>query len=156
LFAILGRFDISNDKETDWMSRDIISRKMHENYKYLDPRHIKSEADIAILIMSQTVVFTDYIQPACLPTSTQNVYKMFGVVAGYGQPDPYSPHVKNPLFTGLTSVDLIDCLFSSSVSLAIVSRYSFCAGNGVSVPCFGKCLRCLLIIYRTASILVGR
>lgn len=112
---------------------------MHDSYKYNDPKHILSEGDIAILTMSQRVIFTDYIQPACLPTMTQNVYKVFGVVAGYGTTNPYlkEPSMR-PLFTGLTSVDLLDCLYSSWKSIGVVSRLSFCAGNDFAVPCFGK------------------
>jgi hypothetical protein len=88
--------------------------------------------------MEHPVEFTDFIQPICLPNLNENVFKVSGVVAGYGQDSPYKPIVKKPLHVELTTVDLIDCLYTHKNSLRVVSKRSFCAGNNFSVPCFGE------------------
>lgn len=85
-------------------------------------------------------MFTNYIQPICLPNYEQNVFNINGVVAGYGStgPNEYDqPFTEIPLFTALKSVTSVDCFHSNLISSKVLSERSFCAGSNLGIPCRG-------------------
>lgn len=137
IFALLGRYDLKEEGEKNWLRREIAERKPHEEYKYWDLEHSKADADIAVLIMSESVTFTNYIQPICLPTPKDYVFDVSGVIVGYGKPDPYTEHLNTPQFLTMTSVNLTTCLFSNKQSLHTVSPRSFCARSKHGTACLG-------------------
>ncbi|XP_063301792.1 acrosin [Pelobates fuscus] len=60
--------------------RGIKEKNVHEQY-YKETQ----KNDIALLMLNESVVFDDYIQPACLPAKTANLYQMTECyIAGWG------------------------------------------------------------------------
>lgn len=148
IFALLGRHNFNNEKERHWVKRNIIQRINHGDYKSPseDMTHVRSLADIGILLMDHPVAFSDYILPICLPVDTEGVFGVEGVVAGHGQSGPNAAAREKSQFVNLKSVDLLECILSKPHSLQIVSKNSFCAGSLDGLPCFGKMIALMVFI----------
>jgi len=58
-----GRNDL-NDGEENSVTRSVVDLTLHDDW---DPFHEGYDADIAIIRLNQTVSFSKYIQPICLP-----------------------------------------------------------------------------------------
>ena len=136
IFALLGRFNASDESELNWVRRNISKKNIHEDFKHGDPEHVKSDADIAILVMDSPVEFTDFIQPICLPLSTESVSNVRGTVAGYGIIRAGQALSETPLQTSMDTVDQAVCLASDRISTHILSLRSFCAHH--PNPCESK------------------
>jgi len=64
-----GRFDlIDYEEEEQSQVRKIVDVLIHENWK---PRAEKYDADIAVLRLDAPVVFGRFVQPVCLPTTSE-------------------------------------------------------------------------------------
>lgn len=98
----------------------------------------RSDADIAILVMESSVRFTNFIQPICLPSSSQNVNNVEGIVAGYGRSGRYDPPTEIPYHLKLVTDELVQCYASYENSPRYLSLRSFCANNTGGVLCAGK------------------
>lgn len=62
----MGKYDLRKSYERGSITRDVESVIVHEDWKQSTLRH---DADIAIIFFEKTVEFSNYIQPACLPSS---------------------------------------------------------------------------------------
>lgn len=62
----LGRFNISSpdDEEPDSITTFVKEIKIHPHWNPYEPKY---DADIAILVLHQSIVSNDYMKPACLP-----------------------------------------------------------------------------------------
>lgn len=121
---------------------------MHDDY-YPDNTP-KSHADIALLIMSQIVDFTDHIQPICLPSLSAEVENIAGVVAGYGRSKASDLSKEIAFFVNLKTIELIICYSLDPHSSRVVSPKSFCTKSDEITLCKGKFLlmiNSILIIY---------
>jgi secreted trypsin-like serine protease len=83
------------------------------------------------------MVFNDYVQPVCLPSSDDPIYNTDGVVVGWGQSESQSFHETRPKYVKLTSVDQAKCLFDDPIFARISSVNMFCAGTQGVNPCKG-------------------
>jgi hypothetical protein len=89
--------------------------------------------------MESPVAYTDYIQPVCLPSNSQNILNVQGIVSAYGQSGPFDlKGTEIPYKLILKTIDLIDCYDSDAYSARVVSKRSFCASHPKSVLCSGK------------------
>merc|ERR1711970_1460809 len=91
--AVIGEHNVQHDWETKAKEQaiqvvDIISRNDYNTQNF--------DNDIVILKLGQDVQFSDYVVPACLPSSSRNDYTgKSAVVSGwgrtrwYGSPSPY-------------------------------------------------------------------
>lgn len=120
------------------MTRKIVRKLLHKDYQPFDDRVPKTEADVGLFIMETPVQYTNYIQPICLPSRTENVYDISGVVVGYGIPQVHSKPRNLPQFATMSSVSLLKCLYSDFNSLHTVSQRSFCAYGIDGSPCAGE------------------
>lgn len=99
------------------------------------------ENDIIILPLDRDVIFSDYIQPACLPFPFRNnefVGEHLDVV-GWGKPDfGASESTKIPVAGKVPVVDRNDCIRAySSLKGASVNEKHICAGDAFSDACQG-------------------
>jgi hypothetical protein len=136
LFALLGRFNVSDKNEQNWVQKNISTKIIHPDYKHKF-YHRMSDADIALLIMESPVEFTNYIQPICLPSSDQNVFNVRGIVAGYGRTGRYEDPTEVPYQINLYTDNLLDCYDIDKSSTQYVSKRSFCASHPTAVLCAG-------------------
>ncbi|XP_053331422.1 acrosin-like [Spea bombifrons] len=77
---ILGGFQLSDPSRSDVQIRSIDSYVQHEHY---NPRTERN--DVALIKLNQTVRFTDFVQPACLPSDTKDIHAMdHCYISGWG------------------------------------------------------------------------
>ncbi|XP_018579158.1 serine protease gd-like [Anoplophora glabripennis] len=100
-----------------------------------------SDADIAVLVLTESVEFTKYIRPLCLWNSDSNLNNVVGkegTVVGWGKDENGNLMTAEPKQTSLPVVSQEQCLRSSYQFQYITSNRTFCAGfrNG-SGPCNG-------------------
>lgn len=133
-YVLLGRHDISNSNESQWIKREFSATFIHDEYGTTKQ---KSLGDIAIMEMNEIVEFTDFIQPVCLPIGDENVSGIFGTIVGYGRNEFAQTYDTVPRYSQIMAINTVDCIFKHQNYWTIVSPKSFCAGSDVSVPCKG-------------------
>lgn len=75
--VLLGRFNLDRRFEPYSHQRDVSEIHMSPFWRYLSE---KWDADLAVLVMKEAVMFSPYIQPVCIPTSIDTERFMKGVV----------------------------------------------------------------------------
>jgi secreted trypsin-like serine protease len=134
-FTLLGRHDITDHDETNWMNRTISAISRHSSYNS-SAKVFKSTGDIAVFRMSQKVDFTDHIQPVCLPHSGTSTGSVFGYVVGHGVSDDWLVE-DVPKEAKMNSISGFDCVFMHKDHNNGVSPSSFCASSPNASPCNG-------------------
>lgn len=135
--AVFGRFDLSDATELHGVERNISEIKIHQNYSH-EADNRKSDCDIAILIMESPVTFNNYIRPICLPSVTENVFNVEGVVVGRGRTSLSSKNTSPiPLMAYVESITRVKCYDDYDGVETILSKSGFCAVNDRQAPCQG-------------------
>ncbi|CAH1155302.1 unnamed protein product [Phaedon cochleariae] len=106
-----------------------------------DHKDSSADADIAVLVLSETVQFSKYVLPLCLwveNTDLRNIVGTEGIVVGWGKDLNGVLMTNEPKQTKLPIVSQEICLRSSYEFLHVTSNRTFCAGfrNG-NGPCNG-------------------
>lgn len=90
------------------------------------------DADIALVILTRTVSFSQSVKPICLWTATNDYRDMinsYGIIAGYGKTSRVDKPSDKPYWAALPVVDEGTCLRSNNDFRKIVSRRTFCVGS---------------------------
>lgn len=99
------------------------------------------DADIAILVMEQTITYSRFIQPVCLWGGDVDESKVFGktgVVVGWGKDESNKLFTKTPKRAYVPIVSHIDCIRSAETFFRITSPRTLCGGGKNDVgPCNG-------------------
>ncbi|CAH0550856.1 unnamed protein product [Brassicogethes aeneus] len=134
--VILGKLNIA--KWTPTPGEVILdASKLHVHPDY---NPATSDADIAVIELSETIHFTAFVRPICLWSNNDDLNKIVGdqgTVAGWGKNEKghTSPEPKQ---TWLPVVDQETCLRSAHEFAYITSERTFCAGmRDGSGPCNG-------------------
>jgi secreted trypsin-like serine protease len=90
-----------------------------------------------VLVLKDKITFGTYIQPACLPTSTTNVFNIRGTIVGYGLTENTTTNVDRPKFVEIPSILNEDCLWESEIFQVFGSKRAFCAGERGKRACKG-------------------
>jgi hypothetical protein len=90
-----------------------------------------------VLVLKDKITFGLYIQPACLPTPTTNVYNTRGTIVGYGLTENTTTNVDRPKFVEIPSISDEECLRKSQIFSDFGSEQSFCAGEEGKRACKG-------------------
>lgn len=121
-YAYLGEHDImSNDGQTKMKVSKFIQ---HEDYRF------KEDHDIALLKLETPVVFSERIQPACLPGGRTEKIGDGAVVTGWGVVNEQTGASSNRLKQA--SVDFLEPAYCSNPrdeTETIDTKYSICAGD---------------------------
>lgn len=135
-FALLGRFNISNDLEENWLLRNISKFVVHEDYEK-NRSSYKSQDDLAVITMSEPVTYTNFIQPICLPLSETFVDDQIitATVVGYGNSKEYSAKQHTPKHDILTTMKNSHCAFEREEYLSLIAKESFCGKNDSLSTC---------------------
>lgn len=92
-----------------------------------------SDADIAIVILSQVVQFSKYIRPICLWSEESDTLNRIvgdkGKVVGWGKDEKGDLMTAEPKQITLPVVSQEECLWSSETFKFITSNRTFCAGK---------------------------
>lgn len=133
----LGRYSLTDWSEAGSIVSNVDEIILHSDYKRNGESY---DADIAILIMTKKIEFSEVVRPACLWPATngiQDVEGKKGTVVGWGK--EANNVVSNiPKKVELPIVNSITCVQTSESLSKAISNRTFCAGtldgNG---PCHG-------------------
>lgn len=75
--VLLGRHSLKDNSEKGSQTRDVDKIIVHPEWKF---EFLKYDADLAILVLDHAVVFSTFIQPACLTDDTELQNENFGTV----------------------------------------------------------------------------
>lgn len=137
LVGFLGRYDIFDWAETNYVPTDFSQVNVHRDYK---GRDLSFDSDIAILVMKETVTYTRFIQPICLWTFSSSVDVIVGergTLVGWGRTETGDIATKAKVLE-VPIVSESECLRADPSFAHITSNRTFCAGgrNGAG-PCDG-------------------
>lgn len=95
------------------------------------------DADIAIAVLYNVVLFSKFVKPICLP-SARDIVGESGTIAGWGKTELNTLPSATPRWVDIPVVDMLSCIRSNSAFVHITSNRTFCAGNDIdSGPCNG-------------------
>lgn len=77
MVVLLGAYNIDSKIERGVQQKDVAEIHVHPDWKV---HHDKYDADIAIFVLSSTVVFTNYIRPVCVPVDVDVFHDVQGSV----------------------------------------------------------------------------
>lgn len=75
--VLLGRHSLKDNSEKGSQTRDVDKIIVHPEWKF---EFLKYDADLAILVLDHAVVFSTFIQPACLTDDPELQNENFGTV----------------------------------------------------------------------------
>lgn len=106
-----------------------------------DYQPLSSDADIAVIALSERVEFTKFVRPVCLwegPDRLKEVVGRTGTVVGWGKDETGDFMTEVPKMVTLPVVSQEECIRSKYSFREITSERTFCAGfrNGTG-PCNG-------------------
>lgn len=93
LLVRLGAYNLTNIRETGAVNRNVSEIIVHPDWEVYEDDY---DADIAILVLSDHVPYTNYIRPVCLPFEDDatdiSAVDVDGYVVGWGLPDNNNTH----------------------------------------------------------------
>jgi serine protease 56 len=123
------------------LSRNVSVSKiiLHPDWNANDSRY---HADIAMIIMKESIEFNNFIQPVCLPNEIFNRQNFSGFIAGWGRSNEFERHAMRPSQLEIPVNDDWSCFtkFNDLAwSASIVRDSMFCGGyeNQNKAPCTG-------------------
>jgi Leucine-rich repeat (LRR) protein len=137
VIAMLGKHYLNIFNETG-----SVNSSVHEIFIHPDWSNSKFSfhADIAILVLTDLISFSNLIQPICLPEqSFDDVETGVGVIAGWGQSQRNHLHDVKPNALEIPVINSTHCLLRFPKLVDIASVSSFCGGyeNQGKAPCLG-------------------
>ncbi|XP_014605125.1 PREDICTED: serine protease gd-like [Polistes canadensis] len=133
----LGHYSLWDERKEGSIRRGIKEYKVHPDYDHYDQ---SADADLAVMILLETVEFSESIKPICLWTGSDDLRDIVGYngyVIGWGKNE--RDQISNePRLVVVPIVSQEDCLRSNQAFLELTSNRTLCAGsrNGIG-PCNG-------------------
>lgn len=129
ILALLGRYNFEIENESGVDEKEIEEIFIHNDWNTQDPSY---DADIAVLLFKEQVVWSLYVKPICLPRASQtNVLKIGGTIIGWGQSVSERKTEKVPRKTQLSESQ---CTEQAKM---YTSPRTFCATSETSSACKG-------------------
>lgn len=125
--------------EQNFIVSSVTQLVIHPDWDFNDDQY---DADIAIAILRRTVLFSRFVKPVCLwttSTSYEDLIGKRGIVAGWGRTEFNSISTERPLWIEVPVVSEATCLRSHKAFVELTSYRTFCAGDRSykSGPCTG-------------------
>lgn len=128
IIVIIGAYNLTSSVEKGRQLRDVQEIYVHPEWKVYSDKY---DADLAILLLIDIVLFTNYIRPVCMPADDTVIDDVRGSVAGWGiteiGSEPNKEFIKHASVTALNG---IDCLTTDPIIAVLSSKRTFC-GQGV-------------------------
>jgi secreted trypsin-like serine protease len=132
-YAFIGKYNLKTDERG--ATRGFFSSvRIHPDWDNRDARY---DADIAVLVLKNDIAYGKFIQPACLPAPTTNVFNIRGTVVGYGLTENSTKHENIPKFVEVPSIANDKCRRESEIFKISGSDRGFCAGEWGKKACPG-------------------
>lgn len=135
----LGRFNLSELNEEGSVNSMVSKIVIHNGYS--PSYHV---ADIAIVVMLDSIEFSNTIQPVCLPKLGEEVVLGTGTVVGWknSERSGYKSFFQTPSKAKIPAVNGYDCVmkFPDLTPMDYAWNYSFCGGvdNNGKAPCLSE------------------
>jgi hypothetical protein len=124
---LIGAHNLSDPYETDRVLKAISEVLFHDDW---NPNVERYDADLAILVLPDKVLFGRFIKPICLWERSKDPKASKGVLVGWGQGEDktksYEP-IPNELEVPILTNE--DCFFHTAKLAEISSNRTFCAGS---------------------------
>ncbi|KAG4066426.1 hypothetical protein HA402_007062 [Bradysia odoriphaga] len=78
----LGAYNLTDRSEKDAVNRNVAQILLHPNWNVVEDKY---DADIAILVLNETLYFSDHIRPICMPPRKFLIEGLKGTVVGWGK-----------------------------------------------------------------------
>lgn len=135
LIVILGAYDLTSRNERGTLTRNVSKINSHPEW---DEDYEKYDADLAILLLSEYVTFTDYIRPVCMPADDAVIEGATGSVVGWGLTEngtePNIQYMKHAFTTVLNDAY---CYTVDPGAAVISSERTFCGRGDDGSPSRG-------------------
>ncbi|XP_050085151.1 serine protease gd-like [Anopheles aquasalis] len=135
LTVVPGMFNIDNFLDNDNQDRDVSKIHTHEEYVHEDL--LVTDSDIAVLVLSQAIIYNDVVRPICLWSGSDNLDQVVGskgFVSGWGITE--SGDAKYPSYVTAVIKDRRECSRQLGRLFSANSR-TFCGDGEGAVPCNG-------------------
>lgn len=134
IFSRLGRLNISDDHENGSVTRNIL--EIYNNPKW-NSTDYKYDGDISILSLDHEIIFSDSIQPICLPHFETIFTQTEGFVVGHGLDDSKKisetqKHIQ------IGTHEYSTCLVTDEGLKSVGALEMICAGEHGKIPCKGR------------------
>lgn len=105
IVVVLGAYDLASKIEKGVQRRDVDKINIHPEWRAYSDNY---DANLAILHLSEIVLFTNYIRPVCLPAKDRPFDDIRGSVVGWGRTEnstgPNKEFIKQASVTALYGV----------------------------------------------------
>lgn len=134
--ALLGKHDLSFLDELGAKSCSILEIIIHPDWDFNEE---KFDADISLVVLTQSFEFNTQIQPVCLPEKSYNEFLEIGIVAGWGKSEGSGNAAMTPSQLSVPSVNASHCFTTFPKLATFASNRAFCGGyvNQQKAPCLG-------------------
>lgn len=133
--VVPGMYNIDSFFDEDNQLRDLSRIFVHEDYFHEDIT--LTDSDIAVLAVSQPIVYNDLVRPICVWREKSNIVEMAGstgIVSGWGYTE--TGEASYPSYVTAVVLAYRECTRALNYLFSSTSR-TFCADGKGSVPCHG-------------------
>ena len=130
MIVLLGAYDLKNSYEAGRSSTSVQSINMHPDW---NPNSESFDADIAVLVLENQVLFSSTIQPICgIRNQNSNIARIKkGFVVGYGRSEDKSKvHENIPKIIETPIHTNENCFLENHSLIKLSSSRTFCGGTG--------------------------
>lgn len=151
----MGKFDLSLNIEYESQASDVERVEIHPDW---DSERRSYDADIAVLVLKNLVILSDFIQPICLPEFSNQDLSGRGIISGWGRSEkrtsnfdssnllnflleftPFNFKQSQPKKLTIPIINSTFCYKTFPILKELSSNQMFCGGyiNEGKVPCMG-------------------
>lgn len=140
LLCKVGRFNLSDSSEENCVDSLVWDTIIHP---YWDSNSLSYDSDIAIVVLKNSVEFSDKIQPVCLPQLSFEDVVGLGTIVGWGKSElsaiRYEEHDQTPSKLFIPAINASHCYTTFPLLAKHSSNGIFCGGyeNKGKGPCLG-------------------
>ncbi|KAG4077905.1 hypothetical protein HA402_013839 [Bradysia odoriphaga] len=128
----LGAYNLADRSETDAFNRSVTAIHIHPDWKFNEEKY---DADIAILVLTDSVSFSDHIRPVCMPPENYLMDELLGTVVGWGKTENGTAE-GIPRKIEVNALSDTRCYNTDEGITSYASERSFC-GEGSGTPNVG-------------------
>ncbi|GLV31361.1 gastrulation-defective [Carabus blaptoides fortunei] len=137
LLIILGKYRIHKWTESGTVVREALHVHLHPDYRALN-----SDADLAVIVLAESVTFTPTVRPVCVwPEASEltDLVGKHGTIVGWGRDETGAKITAVPRQTRVLVVSQEQCLRSKLEFRYFTSNRTLCAGgvHAGAGPCTG-------------------
>lgn len=132
LVIYVGAYNLDYKNNQTVQKFSAMFHKIHPNW---DADSEPYDADIALIKLCGTVLFSDHVQKISLPTDSFAKRGINGFVVGYGISENRTDHEIMPRRVKIPIVESNECLNNHPIFQKTLSRDTFCAGRKGVVAC---------------------